>query len=125
MHLILDTSIVIELERKNKEIISKLEELKEIYPSHPKISFITYFEILEGISRKSEENREKAKAFLELFDVIQTTKITAQNLVILREKYEFPMPDLLIASHVMETNSVLVTKDTDFEQIEEIEKIIL
>ena len=53
--LILDTSIIIELERENKYFIAKLEELKKQYRSLPKISFITYFEILEGIENKSEK----------------------------------------------------------------------
>ena len=125
MQLILDTSIIIEIERKNQEIIDKVEELKENYPAHPLISFITYSEFLEGIYEKSEKNQQKAKRFIELFEVIQTTKKTADNLVFLKKRYELPVPALLIAAQVMEISGTLVTKDKDFEQIKEIDKIIL
>ena len=123
--LILDTSIIIELERENKYFIAKLEELKKQYRSLPKISFITYFEILEGIENKSEKNKEKAKSFIEIFEVLQTTKITAEKLVYLRKNYELPIPDLIIAAQTLENNGTLITKDNDFEQIQEMNKIIL
>ncbi len=123
--LILDTSIIIELERENKFFISQIEELKKQYKDLPKISFVTYFEILEGIENKSGKNKAKAKEFIELFEVIQTTKITAEKLVYLRKEYELPVPDLLIAAQTLEHNGFLVTKDKDFSQIKEINKIIL
>ena len=115
----------IELERENKYFIAKLEELKKQYRSLPKISFITYFEILEGIENKSEKNKEKAKSFIEIFEVLQTTKITAEKLVYLRKNYELPIPDLIIAAQTLENNGTLITKDNDFEQIQEMNKIIL
>ena len=123
--LILDTSIVIELERKNQEVISKIEDLKKINQTDPKISFITYFEFLEGIAKKSEKNKQPSLEFIELFEVIQTTKTTAKNLINLRQKYELPLPDLFITSQVLENNAILITKDTDFKAIEEIDKIII
>lgn len=125
MSLILDTSIVIEIERGNREVIKRLEELRKLYPAPPKISFMTYFEFLYGLRKKSVKNREKSRAFLELFEVIQTTNTTAEFLVLLREKYGLSLTDLFIASQVMETNGVLVSKDGDFDKIEEIEKIVL
>ncbi len=125
MQLVLDTSIIIELQRKNSAVIEKIEELRKIYPAPPKIGFITYFEFLEGISNKSEKNQKESLVFIELFDMINITKITAKNLVLLRTKYELPIPDLLIAAQVMENNGALVTKDKDFENIGEIRKVIL
>ena len=125
MHLVLDSSIVIELERENEEIMNKIEELKIKYPAQPRISFMTYFEVLEGIDHKSEKNKAKAKLFIELIEVIQTTKVTAYNLVILRKNYELPLSDLIIAAHVWESKGILVTRDKDFERINEIDKIII
>lgn len=124
MNLIFDTSIIIEIERGNKEIIEKLEELRKMYPAPPRISFMTYFEFLYGLRKKSVKNKEKSRAFLELFEVIQTTNTTAEFLVMLKEKYGLSLTNLFITSQVMETNGVLVSKDKDFENIEEIEKII-
>src|SRR3989338_3724666 len=125
MHLVLDTSIVIELQRNNTQIINKIEELKDIYPAPPKIAFITYFEFLDGISNKSEKNQQMSRVFIELFDMMNITKSTAQTLITLRKKYSLPIPDLLIAAQTMENNGILLTKDKDFEKITEIEKIIL
>ena len=123
--LIFDTSIIIEIERENKHFIEIIEKLKEEERGLPKIGFITYFEFIEGIDKKIEKNKEKAKNFIKLFEVIQTTNITAEKLVYLRKNYELPLPDLLIASQVMENSGTLVTKDKDFEQIKEIKKVIL
>lgn len=123
--LILDTSIVIELERGNKEIIRKLGELKEMYPASPKISFMTYFEFIYGLRKKAVKNKDKSIAFVELFEVIQTNKKTANFLALLKEKHELSLSDLFIASQVMEDNGILVTKDRDFERISEIDKIFL
>ena len=125
MNLIFDTSILIDIERKNKETISKIEELKDMYPTQAKIGFISYFEFLLGLKDKSINNKEKSKEFIEKFNVLQTTKNTADNLVILKQKYELPLADLLIASQTLENNGILITKDKDFEQIKEMNKIIL
>ncbi len=125
MNLILDTSILIEIERKNKIVIDRLNELKSLYPAPPRISFVSYFEYLYGLRAKSAKNKEKLKSFAELFNVIHTTNNTANFLVLLKEKYELPLADLLIAAQAIETNGLLVTKDKDFENIKEIEKIII
>ncbi len=125
MNLIFDTSIIIDLERANKETISKLQELKQLYPAQPQITFVSYFEFLYGLRKRNPRNKEKALAFIENFPVIQTTKTTASFLVLLKEKYELPLADLLIASQTMESNSILLTKDRDFDKITEIRKIIL
>lgn len=125
MILILDTSVIIELERGNKEIRDKLVELRGVYPAPPKISFMTYFEFSYGLRKRSVKNKEKVQRFLELFEVVQTTNTTANFLVTLKDKYELSLSDLFIAAQVMESNGVLVTKDKDFERINEIEKVIL
>ncbi len=124
MTLVFDTSIIIEIERGNKDIIFKLDELRKIYPGPPKIGFISYFEFLYGLRNKQIENKIKSQKFLELFEIIHTTNITAHYLAQLKEKYELSLTDLFIAAQIIETNSVLITKDKDFERITEINKII-
>ena len=124
MTLVLDSSIIIEIERGNKEIIEKLNELRKIHPAPPKISFMSYFEFLYGLRKKSIKNKMKSEEFLQLFETIQTNNSTASFLVKLKDKYELSLTDLFIASQVMENDYVLVTKDKDFERIEEIEKVI-
>ena len=125
MNLIFDTSIIIDIERGNKDTIDKIRELKDLYPAPAKIMFISYFEFVHGIRNKMPKNKQKAIAFIEEFSVIQTTKATANNLSLLKNKYELPLADLLIASQVIETNNILVTKDNDFKNIEEMNKILI
>ena len=52
MNLIFDTSIIIDIERGNKETINSIKELKDLYPAPAKITFITYFEFLYGLRGK-------------------------------------------------------------------------
>ena len=125
MILVFDTSILIELNRGNKEIIRKISELKKIYPANVKISFISYFEFLYGLRNKSEKNKYKPIEFIEKFEIIQTSKDTANILINLKQNYELPLADLLIAAHVQEVRGILVTRDRDFEKIEEMKSILL
>jgi len=124
MTLVFDSSIIIEIERGNKEIIEKLKELRKIHPAPPKISFMSYFEFLYGLRKKSPKNKIKSEELLQLFETIQTNNFTASFLVKLKDKYELSLTDLFIASQVMENDYILVTKDRDFERIEEIDKVI-
>ena len=125
MHLIFDTSILIELDRGNKDIIKKISELIKKYPAPAKISVISYFEFLYGLRNKNEKNRNKSLEFIEKFDVVQFSKATAVILVKFKQDYEFPLADLIIASQTEEKRGVLVTRDNDFKEIKEINKIIL
>ncbi len=125
MKLVFDTSVIIDLEKRNADTIEKLKEIIHLYPEKPAIAFISYFEFLYGLRKKDVRNKEKAIAFIEEFPIIQTTKTTAGILVWLKEKYELPLADLLIASQAIENQSVLVTKDNDFDKIKELNKIIV
>lgn len=125
MYLIFDTSVIIEIERENKDFIQKVIELKKSYPRLPKIPFIVYYEFIHGIRKRNLKNKIKAEKIINAFDVIHTTNKTARNLSYLKDKYEFPLADLLVVSQVMEINGILVTRDKDFDKIEEINKIIL
>lgn len=96
-----------------------------MYPVAPKISFMSYFEFLYGLRRKSPKNKQKARSFVGLFEIIDTTNKTAENLVMLKDNYGLSLTDLFIASQVLEEKGILVTMDKDFEKIGEIEKIVL
>ncbi|MDP4039373.1 MAG: type II toxin-antitoxin system VapC family toxin [Candidatus Pacearchaeota archaeon] len=125
MNLILDTSVLIEIERGNKKVVERLNELRNLYPAQPKISFMTYFEFLYGLRKRNVKNKEMSRGFLNLFEVIHTTSKTADFLVLLKDKYELPLADLFIASQVMENAGILVTRDKDFGKIKETEKIFV
>ncbi len=130
MIIALDTTILIELERRNRSITEKLKELAVQYPEPAHITFISYFEFLRGLTDKKPKNKEKALAFLNEFNLLLPTKKTAFILSELKAKYDrkgfsVPLADMLIAAQVIENNLLLVTKDNDFDKIEEMKKIVL
>ena len=125
MILVFDTSILIELDRGNKEIIRKLSDMRKVYPANAKISFVSYFEFLYGLRNKLEKNKYKSMDFIEKFDIIQTSKDTANLLINLKQNYELSLSNLLIAAHTREVKGILVTKDKDFEKIKELKSIII
>ena len=125
MNLMFDTSILIEIQEKNQAVINKVEELKKIYPGHPKVPFISYVEFVGGLKEKSIKNKQILYTFIESFEFMPVKKGDANALILLQDKYEFPINDLLIAAQVLENDGILITKDRDFKDIEEIEKIIL
>ena len=125
MNLFFDTSILIDLERRKEEVLIKINDLREVYPAPALISFVSYVEFLHGLRDKSKQNREKSRFLIDKFRVIQTTNKTAEILLMLKEKYEYPLADLLIASQVIENDGILLTKDKDFEGIKELNKIVI
>ena len=130
MTLVFDTSIIIDLERKSTETIQKLKLLSKNYPLPVEITFITEFEFLLGIKEKNPKNKEKAKLFLSLFPILHTHSRTADLLAELKYKYDgqgtpITLADLLIAAICIQENKTLVTKDKNFNKIEELSKIII
>lgn len=130
MTFVLDTSILIAIEKRDQKIIKELEKLSTIDSSPPATTFITYFEFLYGLKLKSVKNREKVIESLEEFRVLQTTKATAHILSELKTKYDksgikLSFADLLIAAQAIENNYTLVTQDKDFEKVRELNKILI
>lgn len=130
MTLILDTSILIDIEKEEKNTINKIKDITKNDPVPANITFINYFEFIHGIREKSPKNKEISLMFIEEFHCLQTTKKTSRILSDLKYKYEnlgksFYLADLIIASQAIENNMTLVTKDRQFNEIEELKKIIL
>lgn len=130
MSLVLDTSILIAIERGDKEIISKLEDLYKSYPSAPQLTFISFFEYLIGLKIRKNKSFQSNLIFLKKFNVLHTTISSAEILSDLKIKYDkkgvaLSLADLLSASIVIDNSLILVTRDKDFEKIEELKKIIL
>ena len=80
--------------------------------------------------KRDIKNKDSFLDFLNNFIYLHITKKTAEILAELKLNYDnkglkLPLADLLIAAQTKENNFTLVTKDSHFETIEEIEKIIL
>ena len=130
MTLLLDTSILIALERGNNEVQSRLDVLQGAHPQSPRISFMTHVEFLYGIEALPLEKKAKAREFLLNFDVLHATNATAVLLSGLKHKYDRlgkqkSLTDLFIASQALEHNLTLITQDKDFNDLEEVQKIIV
>ena len=130
MLLIFDTSVLIALEREDKNILRKLSELHKQFQGPPQTTFISYYEFLLGIKKRSFKNQSKAIEFLHTFNCLPSTQKTAEILADLRYKYDakgisINLADLIIASHAKEHNMILITRDKIFNEVEEIRKITL
>jgi len=130
MALVLDTSILVDIERKIKETVKKLEEISKNHFLPPRITFINYFEFYEGIIEKNIKNKGILIDFINKFMCFRASSRTAEILANLRHKYgkkriSFGLADLIIAAQVIENNATLVTKDSAFKKIEEMNKIII
>lgn len=130
MTLLFDTSILVDLEKKDMRTIKKVEELRKMHYLPAAVSFVNYFEFYFGVLSKSIENRHRMMEFLNKFNCLKASNKTAEILAELRYKYDkkgvtLPLADLIIASQTIENNMFLITKDNDFEKITEIKKIIL
>ncbi len=129
MNIVFDTNILIDIQKKNTNILNKLKGLAAKYPSNPHITFVNYYEFLFGINKKTSRKKESLE-FIRTFPVLNTTKRTAEILAKLKNKYnkkgfELPLADFLIASLVIENNMILLTSDKDFEHFKELNKIVL
>ncbi len=126
MTLLLDTSIIIDMENDHKSTLNQLEAILQRYPAAPRISFMTYFEFLDGLRARGPNRREKALSFVEQFEIVQTTKMTAVLISQLKDRYGgFPFSDLFIAAQAAENHLVLVARDRIFERIKEVNTIML
>ena len=124
MSVILDTSILIGLQRGDQVVKREIESLSRLFPATPSITFLNIFEYLVGI-RILTKRKAQAIKLLENFDVINTTAKMAEVMASLRSKYDkrgmmLSLSDLLIAGLAIENDMVLVTSDKDFEVIKEL-----
>ena len=130
MTLLLDTSILISIERKERDIVSKISEISKTHYQHPLISFISYFEFYSGLIEKNVKNKQIMIQFINKFNCLKASSATAQILAELKYKYEkkginIPLADMIIASHAKEFNLTLIATDKVFEKIDDINKIIM
>ena len=122
MALVFDTSVLLDLERGNKETIEKIKQLRPEHPENICMTTINYSEFYYGCLRKSKENREKVLTKLDKFKLLNTTKSSSKIFAELKCECEergksVPLLDLLIASIVIDNNMTLVTKDKHFSDI--------
>ncbi|MBI2208824.1 type II toxin-antitoxin system VapC family toxin [Candidatus Woesearchaeota archaeon] len=130
MTLVLDTSVLIDIETKDKGTMEKIEELRKVHYTPAAITFVNYFEFYFGAISKNIKSKQLMLEFINKFNCLKASAKTGEILAELKFKYDdkglaLPLADLIIASQVIENNMVLLTKDKDFEKISEVRKIVL
>jgi tRNA(fMet)-specific endonuclease VapC len=117
----LDTNILIDLFRGDKEIISKINEIdnKDIF-----ITPITLCELFKGVhlSSKKEEEIEEIRNLTNFFEVldfdIEVCEEFGEIFSELRSSGRMiPDFDIIIASFVNANNLILITRDRHFENL--------
>jgi predicted nucleic acid-binding protein len=115
--IVLDTNVLIEILKGNKETIKKVEAFTDTLC----ISSITVMELYYGALNKVELN--KLEKFVSLFNIIHLNEKISKSSTKLIKRYAkshgLDIPDSLIASTVLESDAVLLTYNLkDFKYIE-------
>lgn len=121
MEIILDTNILIEILKNNRETI----ELVEKYETHY-ISVITAMELYYGAFNKTELN--KLKKFIELFNILniddEISNISKELVFEYAKSHSLDIPDSLIAATALKNNLTLLSYNKkDFKFITNIKLI--
>ncbi|MFB6199366.1 MAG: type II toxin-antitoxin system VapC family toxin [Candidatus Nanohaloarchaea archaeon] len=121
---LLDTSVIIGLlrgEEKAEEIIENEDET--LCTCSP-----IQCELYRGtkLARKTEEGEKEVEALINQLENLEATKESAKKVAELQEKYpEINTFDLMIAAISLSHQASLITKDKDFQKIEELETKII
>ncbi len=127
--VVIDTCVLIEIEKNNKEVISRLDNFdsikEEFYITSP-----TYSEFYLGLLKLSEEKSEKGKQRLDKYKLLNTTKNSSKLLAEIKHKVSkagtpIPIFDLFIASIAMDSGMPLITLDNHFKKIQNLNVIVI
>ena len=123
MDYVLDTSILIELDNDNQNVINSIT--KKINDLDFTEFYITFFNLCEyyyGHIKKNKKNKEKIKSNLSKYKLLNTSCDSALTFcdlknVLKRKGADIPVFDLLISSIVMTNNMTLITRDKHFTKV--------
>ncbi|MBI2146455.1 PIN domain-containing protein [Candidatus Woesearchaeota archaeon] len=129
MGFIIDTSVLIEIENNNLEVINKIEQLKNAPKSELYITIFTFCEFYYGAINKSEENRERILERLQEYTILNTTLQTGIifcDLLNQSKKKGKPTShfDLFIAAMALEQGFTLLTMDRSFAEVSGLKKVL-
>jgi len=111
--LFVDTNIVLYLLSGNETLAALLHE-KELY-----ISFVTQLELLgyHGISEKDQKVMEE---FLSQCIIIDINNRIKDEVINLRKNYKIKLPDCIIIASSLYLNMPLITADSDFKKVKDL-----
>ncbi len=120
----LDTSVVIDLFRGDAEIEELLSEIEGVFA----VSYPIVCELYKSacLSSKPEKGVNEIEKFIENVRFLESGPEVAKEFGILHEKYPNKNDfDLMVASVCISKKAELLTRDDDFEGVEELEKKIV
>ena len=129
MSYLIDTSVLIEIEKKNYTVLSKLEGLNlvkdEFYITSP-----SYTEFCFGFLKISRDRLNAEIERLEKYKLLNTSKNSSKLLAeikyyLSKNGIMIPVFDLLIASIALDCKMPLITLDKHFKRIPGLDVILI
>lgn len=125
----LDTNVLIELEKGNKNMLSIINKLRQKYSS-PSLPFPVFSEYYYGYLKKGRKGIQAALKRLEVFELLHSTKKSSTTFAEIKYRLEkagrmLSDMDVLIAALCIDNGATLVTFDKQFEKVDELDKIVL
>lgn len=111
--LLLDTNIVLYL-LSGEKTVAEVINRKQIY-----LSFITELELL-GYSELTEVDEAQITSFLNECAIVNITEQIKEKTIEFRRTYKLKLPDCIIAATSQFLGIPLMTADTDFTRVEDI-----
>lgn len=121
---LLDTSVIIGLLRGEEDIENLVTKEEETLCT----CFPIQCELYRGtrLARRTEEGENEVESLLDELENLEADQKSAKKVAELREKYpEINTFDLMIAGICLANNTDMITKDKDFEKVEELNSQII
>jgi len=120
--LVLDTDILIEVEKKDANIIKFLANLKEQHSEGISLTSPVYAEFIFGLMALAADKKERAAASLNAYRVLDFDKYAATIFAGIKwdlERKGSPIPifDLLNAAIALRHGATIVTRDCHYRSV--------
>ena len=126
MIVIFDTNILIDIDHGRSDVIESVSALVEELPATEyAITWVTFYEFYYG-AYPNDAVVKRSLEFLNKFSFLAMDKEATKVFTYLKkEKTDVKDFDLLIAAITIANNAILITRDTDFKRIKNLQVKIL
>ena len=121
--MVIDTNILIYYLKGDSQVTSIMDQWKQERRSLV-VSTISVAETL-SLSSLTKKQLDNIRDFANNFLSVSVDESLAEKAAYLRRSYDLPIPDACVAATAISKDLPLVTRDTDFQQIKQIEVVDL
>jgi|SRR5690242_3876506 len=116
--LLLDTNAIIALLKENEKIKKATDTADAIF-----ISIISELEFksFKNISKSDLRLFDSFTSMIDVVDLGATNNILKKKIIEIRNTYRLKLPDAIIAATAIVNNATLITADTDFRKVKDLE----